>query len=134
MERLLPLIFGVIAVVAALGGLVIWLVFLRPVPEQSGTGVIEDKVFQAAHTVSRPPSGTRRQDWSSRQMQMPDQYVFSIRLEERTTVASYAIGAAGADHFDIGQTVRVRYQQRGLPPFWTRLYILEMTPLSDSVR
>ena len=133
MERLLPLIFSAIAVVAALGGVVIWLVFLRPVPEQTGMGVIEDKVFQAAHTVSRPPSGTKRQDWSSRQMQMPDQYVFAIRLEEGNTVTSYAMGAAGADHFDIGQNVRVRYQRRGLPPFWTRLYVLEMTPLNDAV-
>ena len=122
----ISLLFLVFAVVAAGGAFVAWYVYVRPMPERTGRGVIVGKVFRPAHTVTRPPSGTRRQDWSGREFQVPDQYEFTIRLDEGGAEATYSLGTAAAEAFQEGDAVELHYQERELPGLWHRIYVLDM--------
>lgn len=122
-----------IAIVAGVAAGFTWLVFLRPAKELSAPGVITAKAFQPAHTVSRPPAGgTQRQDWSQQRFEIPDGYVFSIRLQPSAEIVEFWLEKTAAESFKEGQSVEVIYQKRGLSPIWKRNFVKSIKKLPDS--
>jgi len=48
-------------------------------------------------------------------------------VPDRTTELRYAINPVAAAEFDVGQAVRVEYQERGIPPLWQRIYVVALS-------
>jgi len=114
--------------VAALGLIVatgVWFVLVRPVRVRSDLGTIIGKTFQAAQTYTRVRTGPRRELWSTEKIQMPDSYLFAIRLDDASEV-NFRLNAAASAQFDIGQKVKVRLEERSIPLVWKRRYVREI--------
>lgn len=103
----------------------IWLVLVRPVRVRSDQGTIFGKTFQPAQAYTRVRSGPRRDFWSAEKVQMPDSYLFAIRLDDASEV-HYRLEAAAAAEFSIGQKVKVRLEERSIPLLWKRVYVREI--------
>lgn len=104
-----------------------WFAFARPQEAKERAGTITDKAFVAAHTMTRMPPGGIRQSYTQEQFQIPDSYRFTIRLDDGLTL-DYLLEATAAADFGVGARVRVRYLERGVPPFWTRRYVDSIAP------
>lgn len=103
----------------------IWLVLVRPVRVRSDLGTIVGKTFQPSRAYTRVRSGPRRELWSAEKVQIPDSYVFAIRLDDGSEV-HYRLDAAAAAEFNIGQKVKVRLEERSIPLFWKRMFVREI--------
>lgn len=108
----------------AVGG-VIWLVFLRPVPVQTATGVIQSKTFKPAGEYVQYPVGNRQGFRSPTTIRLAEHFVLGIRVEGQSEDWTYAVNTAMAPQFEVGQQVNIEYQRRGVPPFWQRVYVLD---------
>lgn len=106
-----------------------WFAFARPQEAQEGNGAITQKTFQAAHTATRMPPGGLRQSYTQQEFHIPDGYLFHIRLDGGADLV-YWMEAHAAEPFDVGGRVRVRYLERGVPPFWVKRYVDSIKPLA----
>ena len=130
MMRLLlppPLLVG-IAILGLILAAGIWFVLVRPVRARSELGTIAGKTFQPSRPYTRVRSGPRREFWSEEKFQIPDSYVFAIRLDD-TSEVHYRLDATAAAEFSIGQKVRVRLEERGIPLLWKRMYVREIAAI-----
>jgi hypothetical protein len=93
----------------------------------SANGTIVGKTFQAAGEYTRVRSGPRREFWSTEKIALPESYVFEIRLADATQVW-YNLNSAAAAEFDVGQKVKLRLEERGIPLVWKRVFVREMAP------
>jgi uncharacterized OB-fold protein len=107
----------------------IWFVLVRPVRARSAEGTVVGKTFQASQTYTRVRSGPRREFWSTEKVQMPDSYLFAIRLDDASEV-HYRLDAAAAAEFSIGQKVKVRLEERSIPLLWKRVYVREIAAVN----
>lgn len=122
----------VVLVLATIGAASIWYVFLRPVPIQTTPGTIKAKTFRQASSIERKRAGGRRQDWGQdRSILLPDSDVFVILLDDPSIEVRFEVAAGGSDSLSVGQRMRVEYQRRSLPLIWSKVYVLEVTPLED---
>src|SRR5579871_1804798 len=81
LDPLLALTLALAALLAA-GGL--WYVFVRPVPEKAGTGIITGRDFLPAETVERSVARTTRSlEYTPQEIRytLPDRHVYRIRLD-----------------------------------------------------
>jgi hypothetical protein len=117
-----------LAVIAAMVAGGFFYAFVRPVPEQTATGVITARTFAAAETRSRTTPTVRGPSVAERRVELPDRYQFTIRLDGEPMSVRYGIEAHAAEPFAVGQRVTVRYQRRGLRPLWERVYVSTMEP------
>jgi hypothetical protein len=106
---------------------VIWSVFLRPMTIQETTGVITDKYFEPEmeRFITSNPNG---QDFKGRSttMKVAEGYVFKIKLDASENIVSYALNTVGSGYFEVGNKVKIKYQKKGIPFLWERIYVLEM--------
>ena len=116
-----------IAVVGALGALLLWFAFVRQVPERSGPARIQAKDFLDAHTVTRYPSNIFRQTWTPQQIKIGAAYVFTLELEGGAR-AFAALDTLAAKSFEVGHEVSVRYEVRGIPPLWKLIRVKGLDP------
>lgn len=115
--------------VLALGlGAVAFLAFLRPVRSVSGSGTLGKKAFVPSHTISRyqASSAATRQSWTQEKFTIPDSYVFDIQIDGVAEPIRFSLEKSAGERFQVGQRVRVKYQERGIPLFWKRIMVLEM--------
>jgi hypothetical protein len=117
---ILQLIIAAVALPAA--GL-LWFMFVRQVPEKSATAVIRSKTFLDAHTITRYPSNIFRQTWTPQQIRINEAFVFGLAVEGQDREALFALDTVSSRVYEVGQTVQVTFEERGLPPIWTRLRV-----------
>jgi hypothetical protein len=120
-----PAMWLAISVALLILAAVVWFVLVRPVSARSGLGTIVGKTFQPSQPYTRVRSGPRREFWSEEKIQMPDSYLFAIRLDDASEV-HYRLDAAAAAEFSIGQRVKVRLEERSIPLLWKRVYVREI--------
>ncbi|MDQ3254763.1 MAG: hypothetical protein M3R15_12795 [Acidobacteriota bacterium] len=113
------------ALFAVLAG-VIWLVMLRPVERRTAAGIIATKTFQPASTYSQYQGGADRGFRGSNQIPIAESYVFDIKVEGMAEPVRMSLNTVASKEFEVGQRVRIEYEQRGVPPFWQKAYALEM--------
>jgi hypothetical protein len=121
-----PVLLACVSAAFALVALGTWFVLLRPVPEQTTTGVITRKTFKPASTYWQYPVGAERGFRTANPIPVAECFVFEIQVAEWPGPAFFALNKGASEEFDVGQTVRVRYQERSLPLVWSRTYVLEM--------
>ncbi|MGE5278312.1 MAG: hypothetical protein ACM3SU_15045 [Acidobacteriota bacterium] len=119
-----------IAVIGAIVAGLAYFVFVRPMPTGSRQAVIARKTFAPAHAITRydASSAARRQYWSQQRFTIPDSWVFELQIDGVADAATFSLEKSAGEAFQLGQRVRVKYQERGIPPFWKRVYVLEMKP------
>jgi hypothetical protein len=111
----------------ALLSLAIWFVFLRPVPRQIAVGVITAKHYKPAGTYTRSETlGRRSGFYTQTSIPIAAGYVFKVNVETLPFLARVALNVGAAEAFELGQTVRIEYQIRGVPGLWQRAYVLSM--------
>lgn len=106
-------------------GAAIWLVFLRPVPVRTASGVIRSKTPKPAGEYVQYPVGSDRGFRSPTRIQLAEHVVLGIQVEGRQEEWTYAVNTAAAPTFAVGDNVTIEYQRRGVPPFWQRVYVLD---------
>ena len=106
--------------------LVIWWVFLRPVPVAIGQGMVRSKTFRPAGAYVQYPVGDRQGFWAPTTIPTAEHVVLGIAVGGQPEELRYPVSPSAAAGFDIGQYVAVEYQERGLPPFWRRSYVLDV--------
>jgi hypothetical protein len=128
-----PLLMLILAAAAAVMSLAIWYGVVRPAPNVSAYGIITNKSFLSARTIQQLQGGPRNEAWSQRSIKIPDSYLFDIRVDGLPAPVQYSMPALGAEKYSIGAKVRVRYAARGIPPFWRRVQVTEMSLLDPSL-
>lgn len=122
----------VVAVVALLAAGAIWFVLVRPVEQQTAAGVIVGRQFAAEETqettIPRAYKPLERVP-QTRTYKLPDRYVYDIILDGRDQPVRYWARVVEGHNMEVGQRVRVVYVQRGIPPFWAKLYVERIEPL-----
>ena len=122
-----PVLLLALSGVFALVSLAIWFVFLRPVPRQTAVGVIVAKKYTPATTYARSEvTGRRSGFYTTTSIPIADCYVFEVQVKGWSQPARVALNTGAAERFDVGQTVRIEYQIRGIPGIWQRAYVWDM--------
>jgi hypothetical protein len=114
------------ALVVALFSIVMWYGFVRYVPQLSGSAIITSKTFQPAHTVKRFQGGARRESWTQEEFRVPDGYVFQLNVDGLQAPVYYSCDARAAATYEVGQKVRVQYEERGFPLMSKRIRVIGM--------
>ena len=127
MNRLSTILLMFAVVGAVLAG-VSWFIFVRSVPVAHADARIRARTFSPAHTISRyqASSAATRQSWNRETFQIPDSYVFDLQIDGLPLAARFSLEKSAGEPFRVGQRVHVTYQERGIPPFWKRVYVLKM--------
>ncbi|MFL6449152.1 MAG: hypothetical protein ACJ746_15915 [Bryobacteraceae bacterium] len=113
------------AVTLAVVSVLIWWVLVRPISPQSAIGTIVGKTYHAPGEYTRLRTGPRREVWSREKINLPEGYVFDIDLGNAKLV-HYGLSDGAAAEFNIGQKVRIEYEERKLPYVWKRAYVRKM--------
>ena len=106
--------------------LVVWWVFLRPVPVVVGQGMVRNKTYRPAGTYVQYPVGDRQGFWAPTAIPTVEHVVLDISVEGQSEELRYPVSPNAAATLDIGQHVAVEYQERGVPRFWRRSYVLDV--------
>jgi hypothetical protein len=117
-----------IAALAALSG-ILWVAFIRRAPEQTASATVVSKTFQDASTYSQQPVGADRGFRTPTSISIAESYVFELRLDGDDDLVRASFNTVKSRQFEVGQRVRVQLVRRGIPPFWQRLMVVEMTPM-----
>ena len=115
------------AALCAAFGLVVWVVFLRPAVTKSAQGKITDKIFKPAGEYVQYPVRSGGEFYAPSTIAIAECYVFVIQLEGSSTSAGYSLNTLASREFAAGQTVRIEYEERGLPRVWHRIHVTKMT-------
>jgi hypothetical protein len=124
----MPYALLIVAAAFALSAAAISCLFLSPVRTQTAHGVIVSKTFKPAGTYSQYPVGVRPGFRTANEIPIAECYVFEINVDGMPASVHYALNTVASEQFQVGQRVRVEYQQRGIPLLWSRIYILDMKP------
>ena len=115
------------AAICAVGALVLWLVFLRPVDRKTAQGVITYKIFKPAGQYIQYPVGMRSAFFAPSRIPVAECYVFAVRVDSLAGDVGYALNTVAAQEYEVGQTVKIQYEERSLPPVWRRIYVTNMS-------
>jgi hypothetical protein len=121
----------IIALIFGLATLVIWFAFLRPVPIQTSTGTVLGRTYREGGTYWQGHHAASRGFRTPTPIPIAEAWVFEIAVEGFSEPFRYALNTTASGDFGVGDTVRVEYQRRGVPPFWTRRYVLTMEPARE---
>lgn len=108
----------------------IWFAFLRPAPIRTATGVIRSKTFQPAGAYVQYQPGDRSGFQTPTTIATAENFVLGIQVEGQPKELGYALNAVAASAFEVGQAVRIEYQERGIRPFWSRVYVTGIQPMN----
>lgn len=117
------LIVAPVFLVLALG---IWFVFLRPAPLRTAMGIIRSKTFEPAGSYVQYQPGSRQGFYAPTTIPTSEHFVIGVQVPGQSTELRYAANPAEASALEIGQQVRVEYQERGVPPIWNRVYVIAL--------
>lgn len=119
-----------IAALLALSGL-LWFAFIRHTPEESAPATIMSKTFRAASTYTQEPVGANRGFRTPTTIPIPESYVFELKLDGYADPLRASINIVKSRQFEVGQRVRVQFRRRGIPPFWQRMTVVDVTPAEN---
>jgi len=111
-------------------GVVLWSAFVRRGPTETLTATITSKTYNPASTYTQQPIGTDRGFRTPTSIPIAESYAFELRLDGVSDPVRASFNTVKSRQFDVGQRVRVQYARRGLPPFWQRIVVVDMTPLA----
>ena len=118
-------IVGISFVVIAI---VIWFIFLRPVPIQTASGTITQKSFKPAGTYWQYPSDATRGGFRmATPIPIAEAYVFEIKTNGFDSPIFFSMNTVASESFHVGQRVEIRYRLRGVPFLPKRVYVLDMS-------
>jgi len=109
--------------VLALG---IWFVFLRAAPLRTATGIIRSKTFAPAGEYVQYQPGTRQGFYTPTTIPTSEHFIIGIHVPGQPAELRYAANPTEAAGLRVGQQVRVEYQERGVPPIWNRVYVINL--------
>ena len=105
----------------------IWVIFLRPVPLKTAKGMITDKTFKPTGTNWQYPSGLNRGFRTATPIPTAEAFVFEIRVDGFERPIFHSLNTVASQAFGVGARVQIRYQERGIPFIWKRVYVLDMS-------
>jgi hypothetical protein len=118
---LLPL-----AAIFALAALLLWFVFLRPVERKTAQGVITHKILKPAGQYVQYPAGMRTAFFAPSRIPIAECYVFTIQVDDLAADVAVALNTLAAEEYEVGQRVKIQYQERSLPGIWRRVYVMQV--------
>jgi hypothetical protein len=116
------------AAALAIVSLVLWFGFVRQSPEQTALGTIASKGYVAGGTYTQIPIGANRGFNAPNQIAIAEANAFELRLDGIRDLVRASFNTVKSRQFEVGQRVRVQYVRRGLPPLWSRITVVDMTP------
>lgn len=118
----------ILAAVMALFALAMWVIFLRPAATATATGVITSKTYKPAGEYVQYPAGLRRDSfYSPNRIPIAECYILVIHVDELQADVGYVANIREAENYSVGQRVTLRYQVRGIPGIWRRVFVLGLT-------
>ncbi len=115
----------ILAAVLAVFAIAMWIVFLRPAATVTATGVISSKTFKPAGEYVQYPAGLRRDSfYSPNRIPIAECYILIIHVDELAADVGYAANIPEAETYEVGQRVTLRYQVRGIPGIWRKVFVL----------
>ena len=118
-----------VAAVLGLFALAMWVVFLRPAPTATATGVITSKIYKPAGEYVQYPAGLRRESfYGPNRIPVAECYILVIHVDDLHADVGYAANTIEAKNYTVSQAVSLRYQLRGIPGVWGRFFVLGLTP------
>jgi hypothetical protein len=131
-EDLMPdtrlIVTGALLVVAG----VAWLFTARPGPERSALATVVSKGYVAAGTYVQQRAGASRGFTAPTDIAIAESNVFELRVDGVAGPVRASFNTVKGRRFEVGQRVRVRLMRRGLPPIWSRLVVVDMTPADSA--
>lgn len=121
------LMFAMVMLAVAIG---IWFVFLRPVPTAMARGVVIEKFYRPEGTYWQYHAGDRRGFRGPTPIAIAESYSLTLQWDHAPRTAQVSVNMAESDRFQIGTPVQFEYVIRGIPLFWTRVYVLNVSPLA----
>jgi hypothetical protein len=109
----------------------LWLAFLRHVPDETGAATIVEKSFRGPRTYTQEMVGAERGLRGPSKIPLAESYAFKLQVDGTSQLASASFNLVKSRQFELGQRVAVRYVRRGLPPLWQRILVLDITPLEQ---
>lgn len=119
-----------LAILALLFAVAIWYGSVRPLTPLLTSGVIVDKAWLPARTIKRIQGGPRNEAWSQQEIKIPESYLFDLEVTGMPRM-QFSLAAPAAKSYAVGQRVKIRYVERGIPPVWRRIQVTEMSPLDN---
>jgi hypothetical protein len=116
----------VVAIISGATAVVIWGIFLRPVPIRTALGKIAGKSYKPAGTYWQYPASLDRGFRTATPIPISEAFVFEIVLPGYRSPVFYSLGTGAARNFDIGQTVQLTFRERTIPFAGKRVYVMNM--------
>jgi len=113
--------------VCAAFALVMWFVFLRAAVTKTALGKITYKIFKPAGQYVQYPTHAGGTFYAPSVIAIAECYVFVIQMEGSSDAAGYSLNTLASREFEPGQTVKIEYQERGIPEIWRRIYVTSMS-------
>ncbi|HXA05582.1 MAG TPA: hypothetical protein VNY30_12120 [Bryobacteraceae bacterium] len=114
------------AAICSVVALLLWLVFLRPVERKTAPGIITHKILKPAGQYVQYPVGMRAAFFAPSRIPIAECYVFTIQVDDIAADVAVALNTLAAEEYQVGQTVKIQYEERSLPGIWRRVYVTQM--------
>jgi hypothetical protein len=126
----MPKSYLALAVTFVIACVVIYFAFVRPSEgaERTAAGEIRSKVTRSGGTYTQYQPGIDRGFRTPTQIPVAEADVFEIALDGSNEIVRYAVNTTSGAQFSVGQRVRVKLIERGLPLVWKRIYVVDMAP------
>lgn len=101
--------------------------FVRRAPTTTATATILSKTFQDSSTYVQQPVGTNRGLRTPTNIAIAESYAFDLRVDGMAEPVRASLNSSLSREFEVGQRVNVQLVRRGIPPFWQRTRVVDMT-------
>ena len=88
------------------------------------------KTFRPAGTYTQQMVGADRAFRVPTEIPIAEAYVFELAVDGIAEPVRILLNTVKSRAFEPGQRVHVRYVRRGLRPFWQRVIVVDMYPLT----
>jgi hypothetical protein len=121
----LYLAFAAVCAVFAFG---MWFAFLRPAEIVLADGVITSKTYKPAGEYVQYPAGLNRDSfYSPNRIPIAECYILIMHVDSLAADVGYAANVPEAATYEVGQHVSLRYQVRGIPGIWRRVFVIGLS-------
>ena len=105
---------------------------LRRGPEQTALATVLSKGYMAGSTYVQQPVGANRGFTAPTNVPIAESNTFELRVDGLEKPVRASFNTVKSRQFEVGQRVRVRLVRRGIPPLWSRLLVVDMTPADSA--
>jgi hypothetical protein len=121
-------IYPFFAAVCAVFAFGMWFAFLRPVATASASGVITSKTYKPAGEYVQYPAGLNRDSfYAPNRIPVAECYILILHVDQLAADVGYAVNIPEAETYNVGQRVSLRYQVRGIPGIWRRVFVIGLS-------